>query len=255
MNKEVKMKQIDENKVVAVVLLAGKILLESGAETYRVEDTMTRIAKHYGLHSTHSFVTPTAIIFSASTESPSRLLRVLSRTTDLEKIVETNEISRAITADILSLETAYDALQDLSVSNNHYPYWLRMLSAAIVSGLFLIMFNGDFRDIVPSIIAGGIGLMVAEFIQEHTRLKFFAEFAGAFVIAMTALLAVNFLGGVSLNKVIISAVMPLVPGVLITNAIRDLMAAHLLAGAVKGIEATLTAFAIGTGVAVCLILL
>ncbi len=31
---------IDENKVIDVVLIAGRILLESGAETYRVEDTM-----------------------------------------------------------------------------------------------------------------------------------------------------------------------------------------------------------------------
>lgn len=54
---------IDEDKVIDVVLIAGRILLESGAETYRVEDTMTRIAASYGLDDTYSFVTSTAIIF------------------------------------------------------------------------------------------------------------------------------------------------------------------------------------------------
>ena len=34
---------IDENKVIDVVLIAGRILLESGAETYRVEDTMNQL--------------------------------------------------------------------------------------------------------------------------------------------------------------------------------------------------------------------
>ncbi|GGB00309.1 membrane protein [Macrococcus hajekii] len=249
------MNHIDEKTIVSVVLLAGKILLESGAETYRVEDTMTRIARHYGLPRTHCFVTPTAIIFSVSREAPSQLLRITERTTDLEKIAETNEISRGITADTISIHTAQEALEDLDASNLQFQYWIKVLSAALVSGLFLIMFNGSFYDIFPSIVAGGFGLLVAEFIQQHTRIKFFAEFAGAFVIAITALFFVNFLFGVSLNKIIISGVMPLVPGVLITNAIRDLMAAHLLAGAMKGIEASLTAFAIGTGVAVCLILL
>ncbi|MCP6559597.1 threonine/serine exporter family protein, partial [Klebsiella pneumoniae] len=43
---------IDENKVIDVVLTAGKILLESGAETYRVEDTMSRIAYSFGLDNT-----------------------------------------------------------------------------------------------------------------------------------------------------------------------------------------------------------
>jgi uncharacterized membrane protein YjjP (DUF1212 family) len=55
--------------------------------------------------------------------------------------------------------------------------------------------------------------------------------------------------GNDLDKIIIGSVMPLVPGMLITNAVRDLMAGHLVAGLSKGAEAFLTAFAIGTGIA------
>lgn len=58
---------IDEDKVIDVVLIAGRILLESGAETYRVEDTMNRISASFGLDDTYSFVTSTAIIFSPIT--------------------------------------------------------------------------------------------------------------------------------------------------------------------------------------------
>ena len=75
---------IDENKVIDVVLIAGRILLEAGAETYRVEDTMNRIAHSYGLHDTYSFVTSTAIIFSLN-DRTKRLIRIRERTTDLEK--------------------------------------------------------------------------------------------------------------------------------------------------------------------------
>lgn len=76
---------IDENKVIDVVLIAGRILLEGGAETYRVEDTMNRIAHSYGLHDTYSFVTSTAIIFSLNDRTNTRLIRIRERTTDLEK--------------------------------------------------------------------------------------------------------------------------------------------------------------------------
>lgn len=48
--------------------------------------------------------------------------------------------------------------------------------------------------------------------------------------------------------------MPLVPGVPITNAIRDMMAGQLIAGITKGVEAALTAFAIGAGVGVIFII-
>ena len=44
-----------------VVMLAARILLESGAEGTRVEDTMTRIAKKLGYSESNSFVTNTVI--------------------------------------------------------------------------------------------------------------------------------------------------------------------------------------------------
>jgi uncharacterized membrane protein YjjP (DUF1212 family) len=56
--------------------------------------------------------------------------------------------------------------------------------------------------------------------------------------------------GHELDKIVIGSVMPLVPGLLITNAVRDLMAGHLVAGLSKGAEAFLTAFAIGSGIAI-----
>ena len=65
---------IDENKVIDVVLIVGRILLEAGAETYRVEDTMNRIAHSYGLHDTYSFVTSTPLSFHSMIEQIHDLL-------------------------------------------------------------------------------------------------------------------------------------------------------------------------------------
>ncbi|TDM12614.1 threonine/serine exporter [Macrococcus lamae] len=240
------------NKIIDVIMLAGKILLENGAETYRVEDTMTRIATHYGLDNTHSFVVPTAIIFSFSEKSETRLMRIESRTTDLEKIAETNAISRAIASNSITLDDAKTMLQQLDQADLQFSLWLKALSAGLVSFFFLLMFDGTVIDLLPAFLAGSIGFLIGEYIQLHTRIKFFSEFAAAIVIASIAHLFVLQFAGDSINKIIIAGVMPLVPGVLITNAIRDLMASHLQAGIIKGVEAGLTAFAIGAGVALCL---
>ncbi|RXK18030.1 threonine/serine exporter family protein [Macrococcus sp. DPC7161] len=248
------MSQYDEQKVIDIAMLAGKILLESGAETYRVEDTMTRIANYYGLDHTHSFVTPTAIIFSLNDKSSTRLLRINERTTDLEKISETNAISRGITSGQLSIDTAKDALKDLDKANLQYKMWLKVLASGIVSALFLFMFKGEWLDAVPAIIAGSIGYYITESIHLFTRIKFFAEFAGSLLIALVAILFISLGLSYSIDKIIIASVMPIVPGVLITNAIRDLMAGQLIAGISKGIEASLTAFAIGAGVAIALMM-
>lgn len=73
-------------EIMEVCLLAGKIMLQSGAETYRVEDTMMRMAR-FGIEHTHSYVTPTGIIFSAEGSEPTKtkLIRISERSTDLKK--------------------------------------------------------------------------------------------------------------------------------------------------------------------------
>ncbi len=76
----------------------------------------------------------------------------------------------------------------------------------------------------------------------------------AFVVALLSLIFIRTGLGKQLDVIIIASVMPLVPGLLITNAIRDLMAGHFVSGLSKGAEAFLTAFAIGAGVAVVLTL-
>ena len=56
--------QLHYNEIIDVCLLAGKIMLQNGGETSRVEDTMVRIAAAFGCEDSHSFSTPTGIIFS-----------------------------------------------------------------------------------------------------------------------------------------------------------------------------------------------
>jgi len=89
-------------------------------------------------------------------------------------------------------------------------------------------------------------------INNLTKVKFFSEFTASLVIGFVAFFAVKYSFGTELDKIIISSVMPLVPGILITNAVRDLMAGHFMSGMAKGAEAFLTAFAIGAAIAVTL---
>ena len=83
----------------------------------------------------------------------------------------------------------------------------------------------------------------------------FAEFTASLVIGLLSALLVASGLGTQIDKIIIGSVMPLVPGLSITNAVRDLMAGHLLSGLSKGAEAFLTAFAIGAGIAIVFTLL
>lgn len=243
-----------ENKIeiMEICLLAGKIMLESGAETYRVEDTMNRMAAAFGNVTSQSYVTPTGIMFSTSGTEPTNIIRINERSTDLEKVTLVNNISRKISSGELTLQEAKRELEELSKRDLSYPIWIQILSAAIASGCFTIMFLGSWTDFLPACIAGGVGFAFFIYLHQLVRIKFFAEFMASFLIGMIAYLFIITGLGAELDKIIIGSVMPLVPGLLITNAVRDLIAGHLVSGISKGAEAFLTAFAIGTGVAVIL---
>jgi uncharacterized membrane protein YjjP (DUF1212 family) len=225
-------------------------MMESGAETYRAEDTMDRMAQSQQLTKSQSFVTPTGIMFSGNKELPTRLARINKRTTDLEKIALVNGISRKLVNEEISLQAAYIELKKIDEEHKKYPFWIQIIAAAIASGAFLLLYGAKIVDVPPAIIAGGIGYFIADRLEEKTKIKFFAELLAALVITIIATTSVKYGVGSGVDKIIIGSVMPLVPGLLLTNAVRDLMAGHFVSGLSKGAEAFLTAFAIGAGVAI-----
>ncbi|MBE1555778.1 uncharacterized membrane protein YjjP (DUF1212 family) [Filibacter limicola] len=239
----------DKELAIDCCLLAGRLMMEAGAETYRVEDTMVRMAGTQMLSSTHSFVTPTGIIFSPGSSYHTKLIRIKDRTTDLEKVALVNDVSRKLSTAEYTLEEAYAKLKEIEQANVMFPLWLQIIAAAIASGCFLILFDGLWIDVPIAVLAGGFGFVIVTKIHELTRVKFFAEFIASLFIALIGFAAIQGGIGTQLDKIIIGAVMPLVPGLLITNAVRDLMAGHFVSGLSKGAEAFLTAFAIGAGVA------
>jgi len=240
-------------ETIELCLLAGKIMLQSGAETYRVEDTMVRIATAFGLTESHSYVTPTALIFSTSGEQPAKLIRIEERTTDLHKIAEVNSISRRIALGELSAPEAKALLLKAEAASFNYKLPMQIFAAALTSACFLIMFGGIWYDFAAAFIAGGAGFAASVYLHRIVQVKFFAEFSAALLVGLLGLLFVWAGLGREFDRIAVGSVMPLVPGLLITNAIRDLMAGHLVSGISKGADACLTAFAIGAGISVAII--
>ncbi|KZE38518.1 hypothetical protein AV656_06325 [Bhargavaea cecembensis] len=233
-------------------LLAGRLMMEAGAETYRVDDTMTRMAASLDMDGADSFTTSTGIIFSPGGQRRVKLTSIRKRATNLEKIARVNAISRLLSSGDMTLEEAYGELRKVERGNFMFPFPLQVLAAAVASASFLVLFGGDWQNMLFAFFVGGIGFVVSEKFHEKTRVKFFSEFTGSAVIGLLSLASVRAGLGSQLDIIIIASVMPLVPGLLITNAIRDLMSGHFMAGISKGAEAFLTAFAIGSGIALIL---
>ena len=174
----------------------------------------------------------------------------MERTTDLYKVTLVNGVSRKISNGELNLKEAMTNLHEIEKADFTFPIYQQIFAASIASGCFLLMFLGQWKDFIPAFIAGGLGYVCFIYIHRVLRIRFFSEFLASLVIGIIAFIFVSLGIGIQFDKIVIGSVMPLVPGLLITNAVRDLMAGHLVSGLAKGADAFLTASAIGAGIAV-----
>ncbi|EOD6190406.1 threonine/serine exporter family protein, partial [Enterococcus hirae] len=143
----------------------------------------------------------------------------------------------------------YIALQAIEKDRSFFPVWLQILSAAVISGTIMVLFGGEMSDLPITLMIGGIGYAIYLYSLKFFRIKFLSEFLSSLLIGLTAILSVRV--GLSANQdlIIIGCVMPLVPGVQITNTIRDLLAGDYVSGVSRGTEAMMTATMIGFAIA------
>ncbi len=237
---------MDMNKLLHVSTYAGRIMLESGAETYRVEETICRICYSFGVDEADSFVTPTGIMVSICHDNKTYSLinRVKSRSVDLNKIDKINELSRTLQSEPMDLSHILKLLKEID-NGERYSIPLTLAFSALAAGTFSILFGGGFNDLLAATFIGLIIKIVTIKFQKLSINEFFINCIGGATAASLTLLLVIL--GFKIDKTIIGAIMLLVPGLAITNAIRDTIAGDFLAGLTKAAEAFLIAISIAVG--------
>ena len=248
---------MDLNKLLNISTLAGKIMLESGAETYRVEETIVRIGLSFGVDDAESFVTPTGIIASLTKDSTTVTLvrRITSRGVDLNKIDLINNLSRQVQAQSMTIDELNTELINISQSDR-YSAALTLFSSCAAAGCFALMFGGNIKDFFAAFIIGACIKIVSAVCQKLDINSFFINSLGGGLCAILAIILMKLNICANLDKTIIGSIMLLVPGLTITNAIRDTIAGDLLSGITKAAEAFLVAIsiAVGTGAILSLFL-
>ncbi|KGA96328.1 hypothetical protein AJ85_09695 [Alkalihalobacillus alcalophilus ATCC 27647 = CGMCC 1.3604] len=246
------------DRMMDICLLAGEIMLTYGAETYRVEETLERMAKACHFKNVHCFVMTTGIFLSFEEEGKDdvmQMVRVDDRLQDLNKISLVNQVSRELVAGEINGEEAWKQLQKIAKSSISYPPYLIHIASGVAGGTFSYLFGGNVYDTLPAFVAGFTASWSLLLLQEFFQVRFFAEFMAAFLGGVVAIVLVIVGIGENVDQVIIGTLMPLVPGIPLTNAVRDLMSGDLIAGLSRGAETFITALSIATGIALAIALL
>lgn len=239
------------NNIVNLAAEAGKIMLENGGETYRVEQTINMICLSYKTTTVESFVTPTVIITSTIGEngkSSTIIKRILSRTIDLQKVALVNDLSRRVQKKPLSLVQLNKEIEYIR-NYQKYSNKIKVFFAGVSTGTFTLLFGGNFRDFVVAFFIGILIRLLSSMLSRLSVNEFFINASGGALAAIIGLIFSYIGTDFHKDKIIIGSIMLLVPGLVITNAIRDTMSGDLLSGLSRTLEALMISAAIAIGTA------
>lgn len=234
---------------VCAVLRAGTMLMSSGAEVYRVEETMTRLGNAIpDIDSCIAYVTVTGIICSVDCQGQTvtRIARMKDSKRNLSIVNAINDLSRQAEAHHFPLQVISNRLDAIDALPNYSDFTTALWGAIGAAG-FVIFFGGTLIEMAFVFVIGLIIRYLSVLLDRIAINPFIVNAFLSLIIAILSVIAHRFYQLADVSTMIISSIMLLVPGLMITNALRDSVMGEPLSALVLLTEAVLIACAIALG--------
>ena len=238
------MSEAEVSQFLCVLIKMGEALQNSGAEVFRVEDTLNRIAAAYGAEEVDIFVITSSIVVTLTMPDlpPQTQTRRLRKSTgnDLLELEQLNALSRRICAEKPPVEEFQQQLSTILAQPGEPR--LHLAGSVLGAASFAVFFGGSLWD---GVLAGGVAVFIcwmerwlAPFCLNGVAFQFIASFLSG----MAALLCCRVCPVLHADMVLIGVIMLLVPGIPFTNAIRDILLGDIISGSLRLVEAVLLAW-------------
>ena len=225
-------------------------MIEAGAEIYRVEESIERVCKAYGATRVEAYATTGQMIVSAEMEDGVTLTdsrRIKTSRTDMAQLDKWNTLIRHICKEPISREEIERASAEI-MQTPVYRAPTFILANGCVAAFFCLFFDGmSHGEFFCSFVIGLLVGALIKLMQKTVDNKFMQRFLGSLLTAVLAFLCKRFGLIPTVDYVVIGNIMLLIPGVGLTNAIRDLFVGDSITGVLRAIEAVLLALAIAVG--------
>lgn len=238
-----------DKRFLEIFLEIGEALIKSGAEIFRVEDTLNRMAKACGALDVNVFVITSSIVITIEFpdgEVLTRMKRVRNYgSNDFIKLGQLNEISREFCASPFSARELEERIQ--KVCNTPSLKWEQLLGNIIAGASFTIFFGGNSMDGIVGGLAAIWIWILQQYIQPYCMNQVAFQFVASFLTSSFICIFCIIYPSLLINKIMIGDIMLLVPGLMATNALRDILIGDTISGIMRFIEATLLAAVLALG--------
>ncbi|KXT78855.1 threonine/serine ThrE exporter family protein [Streptococcus sp. DD13] len=248
----------DYNSAMDAILQAGSILMESGAEIYRIEETMTHMANSLGVRKFSCYVVNRGVLISGvnpSGEKESRILATQAPSINLGKLEEVNRLSRDLVSSPASpLPLVFSRLKEIETKSFYRPYE-EIFAYFLGAGGFSIALGSNWIDGLAAALSGlcvGLGMQL---LNRWIRTSFLQIIFASAIVALAANLLYLIGIGTNRNDIILGTLMVLIPGAYFVNSIRELTQNNYYSGSALMLSGLTSCISISVGVVATLALL
>jgi uncharacterized membrane protein YjjP (DUF1212 family) len=245
------------------LLELAKQLHISGTSVNRLEGALERVARKFDLV-VNIWSNPTGIMISfldpikGEPYTITRILRLKPGETNLGRLADADAIAEQVLAGEMNIQEGLIKLQTPDRHTGLANKYFRILCYGLASAMVVSLFpRTGFADLISSF---GLGLFIGLLVQ-HSSIRAHVndayEAIAAFVVTLLASAIASFIAPLSLQPVIISALITLMPGLMLTLAVNELANQQLVSGTTRfaGALMVLMKLAFGSMIASGLILL
>ncbi len=235
-------------EILEIAIEIGGQMLLCGAEVARVEDSIRRIGFAYGADRVDVFSIATSIYATVEKQGAHATLtrRVPDSVVDLHKLDKLNALSRQICQQTPSKVTVLAQVESIVNTKKPAVWWVLLWSAVTVAG-FTMMFGGTVLDVT---VAVALGCLLRLLLIGWNTLQvnmIFTNVVTSFVIGLLATFLVHYGIGDQLHTIIVGNIMLMIPGMMLVNGVRDMIAKDLVAGLMRLTEAVILSLSIAIG--------
>lgn len=237
-------------ETLALTVELADLMLRNGGEIYRIEDTVTHILKAHEVQSFDVYVLSNGIFASANEDKEdacSMVRHVPLGEVNLAKVAYLNQLARDLCNHNCTIEEAWARIEEAK----HLPKYsnsVQIFFCGLGSACYTFLFGGGILDFFAAFIIGMVEQVFLHYMAKHKVSRFLRNVFASMFVCFGSILALQTGLPLLQDKIVIGAIMPLVPGITFTTSIRDFHNGDYLSGTIHLIDALLTALCIAVGI-------
>lgn len=242
------------NQLMRIIQKLSVCILESGGETSRAEETVLLLCRKFETENVDVLAIPTGVfvmVTDKTGQTHTIIVRVKKRSVDLMRLNLANTVSRMLTDGTITVTEAENLLNQPKKT----VFWKKLLRipiGALSTACFAVLYGGGFLEFCGAALCGAAIQTALLFFKSMDMFHFVSSFIGGLIAAVFAVFYIILLPYADLHLIIIGAIIPLLPGLALTNAIRDTINGDLVSGVSRFGEVLMVAVSIAAGVSVVL---